>query len=193
MPFSLLFVCTANQCRSPLAEALARRRFAGRDVIVRSAGLLPGGESVPEIGIHVARDLGLDLSAHISRRFTSELAADADLVLAMTNSQARDLVTTHAELWPRIFTVKSFVRWANAQQTPAAGLSRDWLEAAGSAREMRELLGSSQADEVEDPMGRPPRVWRRVARELSGAIDQLVALMPVARGIPEGRSAGLRR
>jgi hypothetical protein len=102
----------------------------------------------------------------------------------MTNSQAREVVTSHPELWPRVFTVKSFVRWAAGQQPPRAGLSRSWLDEAGAGRDLHELLGSAQGDEIEDPMGRSPRVWRRVAAEISAAVDRMVPLMPVQSRVP---------
>lgn len=186
MPFAVLFLCTGNQCRSPLAAELARRRAGGKDVVVRSAGLLPGGASVPPAGIRIGADYGVDLSSHLSRRFDDELAADADLVLTMTNSQARDIVTSYADSWPRVFTLKSFVRWVGGQRVPATGMTREWLEDAAADRSLHELLGSGHGDEIEDPMGRPPRVWRRVAAELSAAVDQLVPVLPELSRAPAG-------
>ncbi|MGI9615234.1 MAG: low molecular weight protein arginine phosphatase, partial [Acidimicrobiales bacterium] len=41
-PYKILFVCTANICRSPAAEALARHRYGEQDALFRSAGLLDG-------------------------------------------------------------------------------------------------------------------------------------------------------
>lgn len=184
MSFTLLFLCTGNQCRSPLAAELTRRRLARRDVIVRSAGLLPGGRPVPAEGIRIASDYHLDLTGHVSRRFDEELAADSDLVLAMTNAQAREIVTSHADVWPRVFTLKPFVRWLSAQSVPREGLSRGWLNEVAAARSPHELLGSSAADEVEDPLGRSLRTWRRVAVELSQAVDLLVPALPTRSTIP---------
>ena len=59
----ILFVCTANRCRSPMAAALLRRDLAalGLDVDVRSAGLLTPGHAVPTPGRVVAREHGLDV------------------------------------------------------------------------------------------------------------------------------------
>ncbi|MFC4243680.1 hypothetical protein ACFOYW_09870 [Gryllotalpicola reticulitermitis] len=184
MSFALLFLCTGNRCRSPFAAALMEQRLGDHDVIVRSAGLLPGGEATPAEGIRVGSEYRIDLTPHVSRHFTRELADDADLVLTMTNSEAREVVTSHPDSWPRVFTVKSFVRWLGGQDVPAAGVSRSWLEQAGAPRTPHELLGAHADDEVEDPFGRSARTWRRVATELSDAVDRVVAAMPVRSGLP---------
>lgn len=88
--FNLVFVCTGNTCRSPLAEALARReleRRGWRHVEVVSAGLAAGeGDPASAHAVAVAARHGLDLSAHRSRPLTPELVEWADLVLAMSPS-----------------------------------------------------------------------------------------------------------
>lgn len=86
--FNLLFVCTGNTCRSPLAEVLARagvERRGWRHVQVASAGT--SAESGYEASPHaatVAGRHGLDLGSHASRQLTGELVDWADLILAMS-------------------------------------------------------------------------------------------------------------
>ena len=85
--FRLLFVCTGNTCRSPLAEAIARHRLEelGWDhVEVRSAGA-SAGEGAPASGgaVTVAGRRGLDVSGHRTRALSPELVQWADLILAM--------------------------------------------------------------------------------------------------------------
>lgn len=84
----ILFVCSGNTCRSPLAEAFARSEAARRGAshtLASSAGTfaLPGqpatGGAVKAASAH-----GLDLTAHRSRPLTAELVASADLVVGMT-------------------------------------------------------------------------------------------------------------
>lgn len=83
----LLFVCTGNTCRSPMAEVLARaeaerRGLAG--VESRSAGAYAwGGQPAAGAGIVVAGARGLDLGEHRSTPLDEPLAAWADLVLGM--------------------------------------------------------------------------------------------------------------
>lgn len=98
--YNLLFVCTGNTCRSPLAEALARREFGRRGwvhvVAVASAGVAAGAdEPASEQAVQVAASDGLDLSQHRSQPATGELVEWADLVLVMSSSHLR-AVEAHA-------------------------------------------------------------------------------------------------
>lgn len=85
--YNLLFVCTGNTCRSPMAEAIAReelRRRGWSHVAVRSAGVgAAAGAAASEHALTVTADHGFDLSAHRSQQVTPELLDWADLVLAM--------------------------------------------------------------------------------------------------------------
>ncbi len=92
----ILFVCTGNTCRSPMAAGIARAVAAERglaDVAVASAGAganpLPPGMPMPVIGasdgaILVALEHGIDLGAHRAQPLTRQLVEQADLVLAMS-------------------------------------------------------------------------------------------------------------
>jgi len=86
--FRLLFVCTGNTCRSPMAEAIARRRAGelGYDhVEVRSAGVGASSGSPASGGaLRVAEAHGFDLSGHRATLLTEDVAATADLILTMS-------------------------------------------------------------------------------------------------------------
>ena len=90
----ILVVCSGNTCRSPLAAAMlaeklaAAPEFAG--VTVTSAGTAAwDGAPVSEGSYLVALERGLDLSAHRARMLTSDQIRDADLILTMSETQAR--------------------------------------------------------------------------------------------------------
>ena len=84
----MLFVCSGNTCRSPLAVALFRRMLAeaGRhDITVESAGTgAYEGAPASEGAYLVALEVGLDLSDHRARLLDKDLVAGADLILTMS-------------------------------------------------------------------------------------------------------------
>lgn len=83
----LLFVCTGNTCRSPMAEVIARAaaRRRGLDLEVRSAGLMVGaGAPAAEHARRLAAERGLDLAGHRAASVTPDLLASSDLVLGMS-------------------------------------------------------------------------------------------------------------
>lgn len=104
-PCRILFVCTGNTCRSPLAQALCTKLLADRlgcppddlprhGFVVQSAGLsaMLGGEASP-LAVAVAQELGADLSDHLSQPLTRDLLARVDHLFTMTNSHLRALLS----------------------------------------------------------------------------------------------------
>ena len=91
MGLKLLFVCTGNTCRSPLAEGIARAMF-GESVQVSSAGMEAWeGEIVSAHVVKILKELKVDLSLHRSRRIKDELMTDADWIIPMTQTQEEGL------------------------------------------------------------------------------------------------------
>ena len=92
--YNIMFVCSGNTCRSPIAEAFARdwvrRNLSGyyQNFHFSSAGISAwnGCPASPE-AIEAARRFNLNLSSHRSRRFTDEVARGA-IVLTMTRAQS---------------------------------------------------------------------------------------------------------
>lgn len=103
----ILFVCTGNTCRSPLAEALCNKLLAERlacpvseirkrGYVVGSAGLsaFSGGDAA-EDAVLVATEFGADLSGHRSRYLTEDMLARADFLFGMTRSHVLSLATAN--------------------------------------------------------------------------------------------------
>src|SRR5215210_1424736 len=113
-PELVLFVCTANQGRSPMAEALLRADLARRGidgaVEVGSAGLWEGGFPVSKPVLAAVAERGGDLGSHRSRRVTAEMAGDADLVVGLAREHVHELVALDPGLAPRTFTLKGLAR-----------------------------------------------------------------------------------
>ena len=103
--FRLLFVCTGNTCRSPMAQAIARRSVERRGwdgVEIRSAGVsaLLGGEASE--GARVAAEWGgLSLAGHRTTPLDTELVAWASLVLTMGphHADTAEALGGHGKVW----------------------------------------------------------------------------------------------
>lgn len=104
----ILFVCTGNTCRSPLAEHLLRH-LAGERFEVKSAGLaaFPGQEAAQHVqALLDERGIPVD---HRSQPVTPELMAWADLVLTMTDAHRTHLQEIYPEKKEQIHTLRRYV------------------------------------------------------------------------------------
>ena len=80
----ILFVCTGNTCRSPMAERLMKK-ILGSEYDVESAGLAANPDSpASDNAIEVMREHDIDLSNHRSRKLTTEMISEADNIYVMT-------------------------------------------------------------------------------------------------------------
>ena len=93
---TVLFVCTANRSRSPVAAACLRKELASRGVgedwwVISAGTWTTDGLPPVEVAILGAKRLGLDISGHASRVVTAERMQDADLVIVMERGQKEAL------------------------------------------------------------------------------------------------------
>ena len=189
----LLFVCTGNICRSPMAEAVARRELEGSGgVTVISAGLLSAGRRPPAETTKVMGQLGLDVSAHRSRRLGDALAPLPDVILAMAREHARAVVGDNPELFPRTFTLKDFVRRGREVGPRMAGEDLPaYLVRVGGGRSFASLAGATSADDVADPIGAGLRTYERCAAEIEDLVTAALTLLwPRPAGGAEQGAAG---
>lgn len=91
----ILFVCTGNTCRSPMAEGIFKKMLSDkgtRDVECSSAGLFAmSGDAACENAVKAAQCFGADISSHRARRITSYILDETDEFVCMTSQQAASL------------------------------------------------------------------------------------------------------
>lgn len=148
----ILFVCTGNSCRSPMAEGYLRKRLedAGRpDIEVSSAGTLPAsGMAATREAIAVTAEAGVDISGHRSRMLTRADVDDADLILVMQQFHRDDVLSMAPEAEDKVYLLNAF----------------------GSA------AGRDPAEEpdIPDPIGKPVEFYRETFKAIKSAIDNMV-------------------
>jgi protein-tyrosine phosphatase len=177
---NVLFVCTANQCRSPVAQRLLELHLAAlgpTSVSVRSAGLLTGGTPIPAAGLQRLRNRGINASDHRSVQIDRATAQWADVILGLSRNHVRELVASDDSLYGRTFTLKDFVRRAELGRREAGEPVRVWTARLGAPRQSRQLLGHAGADDVEDPMRRSDKVWNAVFAEIDDWTQRLAVVL----------------
>ena len=114
-PPQVLLVCTANICRSPMAEALWREAAAGgrRQLSVGSAGTeAEPGRPADGTAAELMALRGLDLSGHRAERFRPDLALESELILVMEAGHQRRIQALAPQLAGRVHLLG---RWTTGE------------------------------------------------------------------------------
>ena len=108
-PRNVLFVCTGNTCRSPMAAAIANDLAKKRGVdgfAAVSAGLFAEeGAAMSEGARHALAALSIDPPEHVARNVCAEFVERADVVVGLTASHAMQLMLRYPEAAPKIVTL----------------------------------------------------------------------------------------
>lgn len=195
----ILFVCTGNTCRSPIAEQLFRQKASrlGLELEVQSAGVAAvAGSPVSEQACSVLKDRGIDCTSQRSQMINEELMQWADVVLTMTMSHKYRLTQFYPDAVDRIYTVKEFAfndeetmklrqeveKLAGEMQIKLA-LSEQISEE--DRRRWAELEQRLPDDDVSDPFGGSKEVYEATAQELDDYIGRILDRLQQERASEE--------
>ena len=144
----ILFVCSGNQCRSPMAEALlqdmGRKDYwmKSQCAFVTSAGTLNIGQ-VPatDEAIQVMHEKGLDIGSHRTRHIDRDIIGWADIILVMADMHKRYILEHFPDAKHKVHLLTEFV---------------------------------GEKGDVLDPIGCPIETYRRCAEQISPLIDKML-------------------
>jgi protein-tyrosine phosphatase len=176
----IVFVCTGNRFRSPLAAAYLRRLLAGTGYEISSCGTAGATQArrgvLPEAQ-EVAATSAIDLSSHRTRWIGEAGLHDVDLVLGFERSHVAAAVLEAGAPRSKAFLVTELVHLLASdglsQADDPATYVRELVAAADKAR-----AGAGPPNiEVPDPYGRSRKTYERTALEVWRLVIELVALL----------------
>ncbi|MBU0518051.1 hypothetical protein KKA00_11255 [bacterium] len=147
----ILTICTGNICRSPMAEALLKKKIGpklAKYVHVASAGThAMEGMPASHTGIATAVKMNVDLSLHSSQPLTPYLIGRSDIILAMQPEHVKIVLRLAPTAGPRTFLLKEF------------GMPKGY---------------NPQGSIIDDPIAQSDEFYDRVYKELDAEIDRII-------------------
>lgn len=141
----VVFICTGNTCRSPMAEGILKDFVEKKDlnIEVLSAGIYATrNEEVAKFAVEAMEDIGIDISNHQSNQVNNELLEGADLVLVMSNRHKKYLLSQYPIVKDKVFLLNEYA------------------------------FGT--LTHIEDPFGSPLRYYEKSRDEIYKAVEEIV-------------------
>ena len=102
----IVFVCTGNTCRSPMAEVVFNFDYADSGYVAESAGLMADGSPMSENSIEALFDDGYRVRGlHPSRSLTRDIMEGADIVVGISSSHAMQIIMNYPEYAEKIYSM----------------------------------------------------------------------------------------
>ncbi len=209
--YSVLFVCTGNTCRSPMAEHMFKKMLMeyrlAEEVSVRSAGLSSvTGQHISHNALKVLVRRGLQhVERHRARRVSHEQVSGANLVLAMTMDHKREIIRRFPEAVDKVYTLLEYATedvltkqlWDEWQkltvETQLAhvgtsdGAGDEYVTSEARRLRLEFLEEQLPMLDIPDPFGQNEDAYELTAEELESACEQ--ALFRLRRELAKGDGA----
>lgn len=147
---NILFVCTGNTCRSPMAESLFKLKAGNHNPWTSlSAGTHAQHNMPATLEAQMAvKALGANLKNHKSRLLTRELINEADIILVMTKNHKKYIQNEFPNVIHRVYLINE--------------------------------LGTSKVKDISDPYGNILEVYKNTSLEINKAIEDLIAFLKLS-------------
>jgi protein-tyrosine phosphatase len=186
---NVLFVCTGNICRSPLAKQMLDQMLLsssqsnhmqtndGRasQVVTDSAGThAMSGDEMNLGSVRAMTGLGYSPQPHTAKQLTKQLVEWSDLVLTSTEQQRTDVVELHVRANRYTFTLLEFANLAANYQGAPVGIDARLADTISH----RGMVPQLSVLDIADPYGRDSAAFERMAAQTKTALEQVVAWLP---------------